>query len=263
MGGLVDTHCHLDVAEFAADRDAVVDAARSAGVHKIVVPAIAAPSFADVQQTCARYPEAVAAYGLHPVYLEDHRPEDLDVVDQWLEIEQPVAVGEIGLDFFVEGLDAKRQEDLFVAQLKLARKHQLPVLLHVRKAQDAILKALRRIEVPGGVAHAFNGSIQQAQQFIALGFKLGFGGAMTYARALNLRRLATELPLEAIVLETDAPDIAPEWISGQRNDPSQLRRIAEVLAELRGISVDEVITQTTRNAQSVLPRLVAESINEA
>ncbi|MGA1562163.1 MAG: TatD family hydrolase, partial [Gammaproteobacteria bacterium] len=162
-----------------------------------------------------------------------------------------------GLDFFVEGLDAKRQEDLFIAQLKLARKHQLPVLLHVRRAQDAILKALRRIEVPGGIAHAFNGSMQQAQQFIALGFKLGFGGAMTYSRALNLRRLATELPLEAIVLETDAPDIAPEWISGQRNDPSQLARIAQVLAELRGISVDEVITQTTRNAQAVMPRLAA------
>ena len=257
MGGLVDTHCHLDVAEFAADRDAAVTAARAAGITQIVVPAIAAPSFVDVQKTCHEIPEAVAAYGLHPVYLEDHRPEDLDVLDQWLAAERPVAVGEMGLDFFVEGLDVQRQEALFSAQLKLARKHQLPVLLHVRRAQDVILKWLRRIEVPGGIAHAFNGSLQQAEHYIALGFKLGFGGAMTYARALNLRRLAAALPLEAIVLETDAPDIAPEWISGQRNDPSQLRRIAEVLAELRGISVEEVIAQTTANAQTVLPRLAA------
>lgn len=257
MGSLVDTHCHLDVAEFAADRDAVVDAARAAGVKQIVVPAIAAATFSDVQQTCQRYAAAVAAYGLHPVYLEDHRLEDLDVLDQWLIAERPLAVGEIGLDFFVEGLDVQRQEDLFSAQLKLARTHQLPVLLHVRRAQDAILKWLRRIEVPGGIAHAFNGSMQQAEQYIALGFKLGFGGAMTYARALNLRRLAVALPLEAIVLETDAPDIAPEWISGQRNDPSQLQRIAQVLADLRGIPVAEVMAQTTANAHAVLPRLVA------
>lgn len=255
MGGLIDTHCHLDVAEFAADRNAVVDAARAVGVNQIVVPAVAAATFSDVRQTCIQFPQAIPAYGLHPVYLATHHAEDLDVVDQWLAAEQPVAVGEIGLDFFVEGLHVAQQEALFAAQLKLARKHQLPVLLHVRKAQDAVLKWLRRIVVPGGIVHAFNGSMQQAEQYQALGFKLGFGGAMTYPRALNLRRLALELPLEAMVLETDAPDIPPEWISGQRNEPMHLRRIAEMLASLRGISVDEVIEQTTRNAEAVLPRL--------
>jgi len=171
-----------------------------------------------------------------------------------------VAIGEIGLDHFqsrigspgVHEEDLAQQEFFFVEQLKLARKYDLPVLLHIRRANDQVLKNLRRIRVPGGIAHAFNGSLQQAQEYLKLGFKLGFGGAFTYTRATNLRKLAAELPLESIVLETDGPDIPPEWIAKQRNEPAELPRIAATLADLRGIGVEVVATQTTKNTLSVL-----------
>lgn len=248
---LIDTHCHLDANEFAADRDAVVVRARAAGVDEIIVPAVRAASFADTLHMRQRY-GAKVAFGLHPIYIAEHQAEHLALLREYLQNAQPVAVGEIGLDYFVPGLDQEAQRALFVAQLKLAREFDLPVLLHIRRAQDHVLKALRQIGVKGGIAHAFNGSRQQADAFIKLGFKLGFGGAMTWQRALNIRRLALELPLESIVLETDAPDIPPQWL-GQtgRNEPMQIARIAQELADLRGISVAEVASQTRLNAQAL------------
>jgi TatD DNase family protein len=162
-----------------------------------------------------------------------------------------IAVGEIGLDHFVSGIDRTVQERFYVAQLKLARRFGLPVILHVRRAVDAIIKQLRRIEVPGGIAHAFNGSRQQADTLIAMGFRLGFGGAMTYDGSRRIRGLAASLPLESLVLETDAPDMAPAWARGQRNEPANLARFADVLAELRGIGRDELIAATGRNADAV------------
>jgi TatD DNase family protein len=170
-----------------------------------------------------------------------------------------VAIGEIGLDFFVPMLTEpamrEKQEFFYSEQLKIARDFDLPVLLHVRRSQDSILKFLRRIDVPGGIAHAFNGSFQQAETFIKMGFKLGFGGAMTFTRALQIRRLAATLPLDALVLETDAPDISPAWLHPQRNSPEQLPRIGEVLAELRGLSLDAVARSTSTNALAAMPRL--------
>ena len=178
-----------------------------------------------------------------------------------------VAIGEIGLDHFVPGLDHKLQELFYVRQLELAREFELPVILHVRRSADTLLKHLRRIGVPGGIAHAFNGSEQQAQGFLDLGFKLGFGGAMTFDRALQIRRLAQSLPLEAIVLETDAPDIPPHWLyktasqrsAGEtsRNEPGELPRIAQTLAELRGLPLEEIARRTATNARAALPRLDA------
>lgn len=249
---LIDTHCHLDADEFSADRAAVVQRACAAGVGVLVVPAVAERTFADARRMHDEF-GILPVFGLHPIYLAEHCAEHLQVLRHYLEYANPVAVGEIGLDFFVPGLDPARQMTLFIAQLKLARDFDLPVLLHIRRAQDQVLKALRQIGVKGGIAHAFNGSRQQADAFIKLGFKLGFGGAMTWSRALNIRKLASELPLESLVLETDAPDMPPEWLGQQgRNEPAELARIATVLAELRGLSPEEIATVTSVNARAVL-----------
>ena len=252
---LIDTHCHLDAAEFDTDRDDVARAAREAGVGTIVVPAVERANFFLVTETCRRYPGCVPAYGIHPLYVDRAVPQDLDKLRETIANASPVAVGEIGLDFFVEGFDAALQEYYFTEQLKIARDHYLPVILHVRRAVDAVLKHLRRIPVCGGIAHAFNGSRQQAEMFIALGFKLGFGGAMTYERALRIRELAASLPLEAIVLETDAPDMPPAWAGKGRNSPAELPRIAEVLAGLRREEPEHIAATTTRNAMMALPAL--------
>ncbi len=247
----IDTHCHLDAAEFDADRDAEYARAVAGGVAIQVIPAVTRDNFAAVAATCARYPGCLPAWGLHPMYLHVHRPEHLAELCAQIAAQRPVAVGEIGLDFFVRDLDRATQEYFLVEQLKIARDHDLPVLLHCRKANDELLKPLRRIGVRGGIAHAFNGSPQQADEFIKLGFKLGFGGAFTWPRANNLRRLAVDLPLEAIVLETDSPDIPPVWIGRGRNAPGELPRIAATLAELRAVDVDTVATATTRNARAL------------
>ena len=250
---LIDTHCHLDAAEFDADREAVHAAARAAGVETIVVPAVEVSAFARTRETVLRYPGCVAAYGIHPLYVMQAADNDLAALRQWLLAARPVAVGEIGLDLYVTDSDPARQEHFFVEQLRLARDFDLPVLLHVRRAVDAVLKQLRRFKVRGGIAHAFNGSRQQADEFIKLGFALGFGGAMTYAGSTRIRELARHLPLEAIVLETDAPDIPPAWLNGGRNTPAELPRIASVLAELRELPVAELAQRTAANARAVLP----------
>lgn len=256
---LIDSHCHLDGAEFDADRDAVIARALAAGIGRIVIPGVERANFAAVASLCRAEPGCRPAYGIHPMYVDRAREEDLLALAEWLRGDDVVAVGEIGLDHFIAPRDEARQLLFFRAQLELAREHALPVILHVRKAIDPILRELRRCRVVGGIAHAFNGSEQQAQEFIKLGFVLGFGGAMTWSRAAHLRRLAATLPEEALVLETDAPDIPPEWIGRGRNEPGELRRIVEVLAELRGCRVDTVIEFTSRNAERVLPRLLSES----
>jgi TatD DNase family protein len=246
----IDTHCHLDAAEFDPDRDAEYARAVAGGVTTQVVPAVSRDNFAAVAATCARYPGCLPAWGLHPMYIDVHRPEHLADLRAQVESQRPVAIGEIGLDRFVD-LDDVTQEFFYVEQLKIAQEYDLPVLLHCRRANDEILKHLRRIKVRGGIAHAFNGSPQQADEFIKLGFKLGFGGAFTWPRANKLRRLAIDLPLQAIVLETDSPDIPPVWIGRGRNAPGELPRIAQTLAELRGLDVEAVAQATTHNAHEL------------
>lgn len=255
---LIDSHCHLAAADFATDRDEVAAAARAGGVAAMVLPAVDVASFTDVRDCCARYPGCAAAYGIHPLFVRHAREADLAALSEWLERNlagpgRPIAIGEIGLDLFVSDPAFDRQELFFVEQLKIAREAELPVLLHVRRSVDQVLKHLRRIRVRGGIAHAFNGSRQQADEFIKLGFKLGFGGAMTYAGSTRIRRLAASLPLDSIVLETDAPDMPPEWLAGGRNTPSQLVQINEVLAGLRGIDAGALARATTSNALAVLP----------
>ena len=252
---MIDTHCHLDASEFDGDREAVLQRARDNGVRGIVVPAIGAINFEVVGALCRSHHDCHAAYGIHPMYVDHAEPEDLDVLRECLRQGDAIAVGEIGLDRFVLERDDAKQEYFYSEQLKIARDMGFPVLLHVRRAVDQVLKHLRRIEVKGGIAHAFNGSRQQADEFIKLGFKLGFGGAMTWQRALHLRELAAALPLESIVLETDAPDIPPQWVGKGRNEPSHLKGIAAEFAALRDLSVEEVVRISTRNALDVLPGL--------
>jgi TatD DNase family protein len=248
---LVDTHIHLDASEFDADRDALLTAARAAGVARFVVPGVEVANFDRVAALAAAHPDVRHGYGIHPLYVDAAGPDDLGILEDRLSNGDAIAVGEIGLDFFADGGDRDRQERFYVAQLKLARRFGLPVILHVRRAVDAILKQLRRIELPGGIAHSFNGSRQQADALIGMGFRLGFGGAMTFDGSRRIRALAATLPLDALVLETDAPDIPPAWGQGRRNEPSNLRRYAAILAELRGMDVAELIDATGRNAAVV------------
>lgn len=257
LAGLIDTHCHLDAAEFDGDRETVAASARSAGVELMVVPAVELANFEAVERMHISYPGCSYALGIHPMYVGGAADEDLEALSRRLQRGGAVALGEIGLDFFVDGHDAPRQERYFVAQLELARRFDLPVLLHVRRAHDVVLKHLRRIRVPGGIAHAFSGSREQAETFIRLGFRLGFGGTMTYERATRVRELAARLPIEAIVLETDAPDIPPAFARGRRNDPANLLPIAYALAALRSMPAEEAAVLTRRNSLEVLPRLAA------
>ncbi|MFY3384292.1 TatD family hydrolase [Paracidovorax sp. MALMAid1276] len=271
MPAWIDTHCHLDAPEFDADRDAVRQAARAQGVEHCVIPAVERSNWDTVRALAHQYGDSYAL-GIHPLFTGKADDCDLERLAQALEQHQAdprlVAVGEIGLDYFVPGLDAARQEWFYRAQLQLARRYGLPVILHVRRSADRLLKGLREIPVQGGIAHAFNGSEQQAQRFIDRGFKLGFGGAMTFDRALQLRRLAAELPLETLVLETDAPDIPPHWLytpaeqraAGApqgRNAPGELPRIAGELAQLRHLPLERLAQAAHANALRALPRLAA------
>jgi TatD DNase family protein len=266
----IDTHCHLDAAEFAADRDAVVERAAQAGVSMQVLPAVDAGNFDTVRALAHRHGLAYAL-GIHPLFVDAAGDEQLDALRDALQQQRHdprlVAVGEIGLDHFMPDTDRAKQERFYVAQLKLARDTGLPVLLHSRRSADAVLKWLRRIDGVSGIAHAFNGSPAQAAAFTDRGFALGFGGAMTFDRALQIRRLAAEVPAGGLVLETDAPDIPPHWLyrtaaeraagATSRNEPAELPRIAQTLAELRGLPLDELALLTRDNALRVLPRLGA------
>lgn len=259
---LIDTHCHLDADEFDADRDEVVARARAAGVTMMVLPAAHVDHFAKVAEVARRYGCAYAL-GIHPLWIDRSREDDIGALRSAVAVamDDPrfVAVGEIGLDFYVPGLDVDRQQWFYREQLKVARDFGLPVILHVRRSQDALLKYLRLHPVTGGIAHAFNGSEDQAQRFVKAGFRLGFGGAMTYDGSLRIRRLAATLPDDAWVIETDAPDIAPQWLRRAggtlRNEPAELARIAETIGRLRGVSVEEVALRNRRNACAALPRL--------
>ena len=276
MNSWIDTHCHLDAAELSADAPAVRARARQAGVGRLVIPGVAVSNFHSVRELAHHNGDAYAL-GIHPLCVAQSVDADLATLDAelTLRLDDPrlVAVGEIGLDFFVPELQLsplrEKQEMFYRAQLLLARRYGLPVILHVRRSADRLLKHLRELAPPGGwhgIAHAFNGSAQQAQAFIDLGLKLGFGGAMSFEAARQIRQLATELPLQALVLETDAPDIPPHWLyqSAQaraagavqgRNEPAELPRIAQVLAGLRGMPIEALAQACTANALAALPRL--------
>ena len=261
----IDTHCHLDAHEFEGDSRAVARRAAAAGVSMIVIPAVERGNFAAVAQLAAQEANVSYALGIHPICVPNAREEDLAFLRAQVEaaLADPrfVAIGEIGLDFFIpmlcEPAMREKQDYFFREQLRIARDFALPVLMHVRRSQDQVLKHVRQVRPAGGIAHAFNGSFQQAQIYIDLGFKLGFGGAMTFTRALQIRRLATQLPLEAFVLETDAPDISPAWVHPGINSPQQLPAIGAAMADMRALPAGQVRLATGQNALAALPRLRA------
>ncbi|WDU46973.1 TatD family hydrolase [Taylorella equigenitalis] len=254
----IDTHCHLDALDFKQDLQNVISRAQDNGVLKIIIPAINTSNYAIVEEIASGFEGGYFCLGMHPMYLEGASINDLQFLEKILrEKKNPklIGIGEIGLDYFVDSLQApeqiEKQEFYFVEQLKLAKKFKLPVVLHVRKSVDRVYKFLNQIGGLKGIAHAFNGSEQQAKKFIDLGFCLGFGGNITYERALQIRRLAKLVPIENIVLETDSPDIAPSWIYKQRNEPYHLRQIAQVLADLREINLEELAEVTSANAARI------------
>jgi len=254
---LVDTHCHLDVPEFDADRDDVVRRARAAGVTRQIVPAIEAATWPGLRDACAQDDGLFPAYGLHPLLIASHREEHLRALREWIERERPVAVGECGLDYYIDGLDRDVQATYFDGQLEIARDYDLPLVVHARRAVDAVMASIKRVGKLRGVIHSFAGSEEQARQLADLGFLIGIGGPVTYERANRVRRVAANVPLDTLLLETDAPDQPDCAHRGQRNEPARMLRVLETVATLRNEDPDTIARATTRNAERLfgLPAL--------
>ncbi|WP_068829214.1 TatD family hydrolase [Pseudomonas sp. BMS12] len=253
---LIDTHTHLDFPDFDADRSELLARSRALGVERLVVLGVYRDNWQRLWDLTQREAGLHAAFGLHPVYLPQHHPAHLQELRDWLQRlaghPRLCAVGEFGLDYFIESLDRERQQQLFEAQLALAEEFELPALLHVRRAHAPTIAALKRFRLKrGGIIHAFAGSYEEAREYLRLGFRLGLGGAPTWPQALRLRKVVAQLPLEAIVLETDSPDMAPAMYPGQRNSPEHLPAICSALAELRGITPDELAHASSQNAAAL------------
>ncbi|MDU9024036.1 TatD family hydrolase [Pseudomonas corrugata] len=253
---LIDTHTHLDFPDFDADRPALLAASRALGVRQMVVLGVYRDNWQRVWDLVQRDPDLHAALGLHPVYLDQHRPEDVAHLRDWLARlaghRQLCAVGEIGLDYYVESLDRERQQTLFEAQLQLAAEFELPALIHVRRSHAAVIATLKHLPLKrAGIIHAFAGSFEEAREYIKLGYKLGLGGAATWPQALRMHRVLSKLPLEAVVLETDSPDMAPAMFPGQRNSPAHLPAICEALAGIMAISPEQLAEASTANARQL------------
>ena len=249
---LIDTHCHLDFPQFSHDRNEVLQQAKNAGVNTIVVPGVTRAGWDTLIAMCEHEENLYYALGLHPMFVKQHQMEDIKYLKEYLAVYDPVAVGEIGLDFQDKKLEVTKQLDLFSQQLELAQEFKLPVILHVRKAHDDVIKQLKHIPVVGGIVHAFNGSLQQAESYQQLNFKFGFGGMLTFARSTKLRALAKQLPIESIVLETDAPDMTVEQHRGERNQPAYLPYCLQALAQAKSMQVGYVASCTSSNARKIL-----------
>ncbi len=249
---LIDTHCHLDFEDFDHDRQQLLDRCQSLGVKQIIVPAVSANTFTRTSNCCRSNSHLHLALGMHPIFIDQHQPHHLLELDNALSDQPAVAVGEIGLDFYRKDLDQEKQIAFFTKQLIIAKRHQLPVIIHNRKAHDQCLALLAQHGVKAGIIHAFNGSLQQGLKYHQMGFKLGFGGMLTFSRSNKLRKLATDLPLESLVLETDAPDMTVAQHQGERNSPEYLPMVLDALAELRPESKQDIAEATTQNAADVL-----------
>ncbi len=251
---LIDTHCHIDLAIFDKNRQQVLQQAKDKGVSDLIIPATIATHWQKIKTLTTKYQQLHPAYGLHPMFISQHHLRDLDQLEHYLQTEKAIAVGECGLDFFIfnQQTDTQKakatQQHFFHNQLLLAQQYKLPVIIHARKSLDLVLKEIRQYPDLTGVIHSFSGSEQQAYQLIEQGFYLGFGGPITYTRAKKLRYLIRSLPLDALLLETDAPDQPDASHYGQCNQPAFLINIAQTIAKLRGILVQEVIHKTTANS---------------
>ncbi|KKA08414.1 hydrolase TatD [Pseudomonas ogarae] len=253
---LIDTHTHLDFPDFDADRPALLAESRALGVRQMVILGVYRDNWQRVWDLVQSDPDLHAALGLHPVYLDQHQPDDVVLLREWLSRlaghRQLCAVGEIGLDYYVPTLDRERQQVLFDAQLQLAVEFELPALIHVRRSHADVIATLKRMELKrAGIIHAFAGSFEEAREYIKLGFKLGLGGAATWPQALRMHRVLAKLPLDSVVLETDSPDMAPAMFPGQRNSPAHLPAICEVLAGIMGISPERLAETSTTNARQL------------
>jgi len=246
---LIDTHCHLDVAEFSVDLSEVIQRARTVGVSEMIVPAIDQAHWQHLKEIVDAHPSLYPAYGLHPMFMPSHRKEHLEQLELWLYEHRAVAVGECGLDFYIPEYDQSAQVEYFEAQLDIARNHQLPVIIHCRKAMDQVIHSLRKIRPASGVLHSFNGSLQQAEQCMDLGFLFGIGGPITYERAKKFRALVAQLPEDSLLLETDAPDQPVHGYQGQRNEPARILQVLRAIAEVRKETPEAVASYTTNNAR--------------
>ncbi|HUW54591.1 MAG TPA: TatD family hydrolase [Rhodanobacter sp.] len=249
MPKLVDSHAHLDDASFDADRETVIERAHHAGVEGIIVPAVDAASWPRIKALCADHRTLFPAFGLHPMYLAQHAPGHVHELSSWLDDGIAVAVGEIGLDFHVTGLDQYLQRHYFSSQLHLARERDLPVIVHARGALEEVILTLRRTGGLRGVVHSFSGSLEQARRLWAMGFHLGIGGPVTYDRAQRLRRIVAQMPIELLLLESDAPDQPDAGHRGQRNEPSRVIEVLRCIAALRELPEAELASATTDNAR--------------
>jgi len=247
---IIDTHCHLDIEAFDTDRDMVLQRARQAGVIAQIIPAIEASGWQRLLELCAKHSDLYPALGLHPVFLPQHTPADIEKLAAVVKTARPIAIGEIGLDFAIKDLDRDRQQQLFEAQLVIAKAAQLPVIIHARKSHDVVIKLLRKHHISAGSIHAFSGSLQQGIHYYEMGFKLGFGGMLTFERSRKLRQLAHELPAEALLLETDAPDMTVAAHRGERNSPQYLPQVLAALSGARDESIEAVAHCTTDNARA-------------
>jgi TatD DNase family protein len=251
MPPLADSHVHLDDLRFDADRGAVIERAQAAGITIQIVPGVDVASWKRIRELCVSGSGLFPAYGLHPMFMHRHRDEDLTALSHWLKNERPVAVGEIGLDFHGEETDRERQQDYFRKQLDLAKDADLPVILHARAAMDDVTSTLRHVGGLRGVVHSFSGSEQQAEQLWKIGFHLGIGGPVTYERAQRLRRIVSNMPIEYLLLESDAPDQPGAAHRGERNEPAYVADVLQCVAELRGEDVTAVAATVTRNTQKL------------
>ena len=251
---IIDTHCHLDVEIFNTDRVQIINNCQKLGINKIFIPAIQYSGWDNLLSLCEQHSELFPMLGLHPMFISQHQDKDLIALESYLTRKEPCAVGEIGLDFYIKNSDKVKQFKFFSSQLDIAKQFKLPVILHVRKAHQQVLKILKEKRINGGIVHAFNGSKEEAQRYIGLGFKLGFGGMLTYSHSHKLQQLAVNLPLSALVLETDAPDMTGLQHHGQRNSPEYLPECLQALSLLRQESMEEIANQTTLNANDIFTR---------
>ncbi|MBT3046955.1 MAG: TatD family hydrolase [gamma proteobacterium symbiont of Ctena orbiculata] len=246
---LIDAHSHFDDASFEADRAQALARAHDAGVVEQIIPAVKAAWWPRIRQLCEESGGLHPSYGLHPMYLDDHREEDLQALRAWVADEHPIAIGECGLDFYIDDPKPERQQHYFEAQLRIAVDHALPVIIHARRSVEEVINTLRRYPGIGGMLHSYAGSEQQARRLIDMGFYLSFGGPITYERAKRLHRLVKSLPLDAILLETDSPDQPGSRHRGQRNEPAFLPEVLETLARLRDQAPELIAAQTAANTR--------------
>ncbi len=246
---IIDSHCHLDFDDFEPDRDAVLQRAYEAGIRHIIIPGVTAEHWPRMQSLCEQYPQLHPCYGLHPYFIDEHNPQHIDALDNWLEEYPAIAVGECGLDYYLKHLDKEQQRFYFEAQLQLAQKHQLPVVIHARKSTEDVIHCIRNFPGLTGMIHSYSGSYEQAIQLIDLDFYLSFGGPITYPNAARLHKLLRQLPIESILVETDAPDQPVASARGQRNEPAHITEVIQSLAELQQLDSDEVAMVTSENAQ--------------